>query len=73
MECEHRTLYRVISGDDPADNITLAVTSFSCVSQVAEVLKPYLTGRGFAHGSTSAIPLPTPSQTARIIGGNTSS
>jgi len=73
VECQHRALYRVISEDDPADNVTLEVAEFSCASDAATILKPFLTGKGFPGGATHAVPLPTPAQTARAIGPNTSS
>jgi len=72
VECQHRALYRVISEDDPADNIMTEVAEFSCVSEAADVLKPFLTGRGFSRGSTRAIPLPTGAQTSSIVGRNVS-
>jgi hypothetical protein len=72
VECQHRALYRVISDDDPADNVTLEVADFGCVSDAAGVLKPYLSGSGFKGSAGPAIPIPTPAQTARAIGRNTS-
>lgn len=73
VECQHRALYRVISQDDPADNVTLEVADFACVSNAVTVLKPFLTGRGFSGSVTPAIPLPTVAQTRLAIGKNTSS
>jgi len=72
VECEHRALYRVIAGDDPADNVTLEVASFACVSDVTRVLTPFLTGQGFPSGSTTAIPLPEPARIAHVVGKNRS-
>lgn len=68
VECEHRALYRVLSADDPADNLTLEVASFGCVANAGAALAPFVTGQGFPHGATTAIAVPTPRQTARVIG-----
>lgn len=75
VESEHRALYRVIATDDPADNITLPFVAFGCVDDALTLFAPYLSGHGFPHGLrvTQAVPLPTPAQTARVIGRNTSS
>jgi len=75
VECQHRALYRVISGDDPADNVTLEVADFSCVADAGAVLQPYLTGRGFQgrHAPVVPISIPTPAQTAGVIGRTMSS
>lgn len=73
VECQHRALYRVISQDDPADNVTVEVADFTCVGEAATVLEPYLTGHGFTGGAGPAIPIPTAAETARVIGKNTSS
>jgi len=72
VECQHRALSRVIVRDDPADNVTLEVAELSCVGDVAPLLKPFLTGRGFPGGVTPAIRLPSQEQTARAIGPNVS-
>jgi hypothetical protein len=70
IECEHRALYRVISQDDPADNITLPVAQFTCAGDISRIFRPYLTGIGFPSGITitRAFAPPTPEQTARVIG-----
>ncbi len=73
VECQHRALYRVISDDDPADNVTLEVADFSCVADAAAVLEPYLTGHGHGGSAPVAVPIPTHAQTARVIGRHTSS
>ena len=73
VECEHRALYRAISEDDPANNITLPVDEFTCARDAMSVLRPYLTGRGFPGRVTRAIGIPSRAQTAAIIGQNTSS
>ncbi len=67
VECRHRALYRVISQDDPADNITLEVDEFPCVHDGAQVLAPFLTGHGFPYGTTHMVHLPTSQQVARAI------
>lgn len=74
VECEHRALYRVIAGDDPANNITVPVLAFNCVSNALSLFRPYLTGEGFPRGVkvTHAIAMPTRRQTTRVIGRYTS-
>ncbi len=72
VECEHRALYRVIAGDDPADNVTLEVASFACIGDAVQALTPFLTGNGFPAGATAAIPLPEPAHIARVVGENRS-
>lgn len=72
VECEHRALYRVIAGDDPADNVTLEVADFGCVADAATVLRPFLTGHGFPGGATRAVSLPSPERVARAVGKNRS-
>jgi len=68
VECEHRALYRVIAGDDPADNVTLEVADFGCVADATTVLRPFLTGHGFPGGATRAISLPSSERVARVVG-----
>ena len=72
VECQHRALYRAISRDDPADNITLEVAQFAHIGEAAGALAPFLTGRGFPGGTIGAIPLPTTDQVVRAVGTNTS-
>ena len=69
VECEHRALYRMVSQDDPADNITLEVADFATVgaAAAAAALQPYLTG-GFPGGLPRQMVLPSPAQIARILG-----
>lgn len=55
-------LYRVLSADDPADNLTLEVASFGCIADAGAALAPFVTGQGFPHGATPAIAVPTPSR-----------
>jgi hypothetical protein len=72
VECQHRALYRVLSTDEPADNVTLEVAAFDCAGDAATMLKPFLTGHGFQGRAGPAMPIPTAAQTARVIGYNTS-
>ncbi len=70
-ECEHRALGRVIAGDDPVDNVTLEVSSFTCVGDSATTLNPYLTGVGFK-GATRRVAVPSQADVARLVGSNVS-
>ena len=72
-ECEHRALYRVISGDDPANNVTTEVASFKNVTDAVPVLKPFLTGQGFPAGATPKIIIPNDAAMVHIIGTHPSS
>jgi len=67
VECQHRTLYRALSRDDPADNITLEVNQFTCAGDASVLLRPFLTGQGFHSGPTRVISLPTAAQLARVV------
>ncbi len=74
-ECEHRALGRVIAGDDPVNNVTLEVSSFTCVGDAAKALNPYLTGRGFkgaSAGATRQIAVPSQGEVSRVVGANVS-
>lgn len=71
VECQHRALYRVISGDDPADNVTIEVGQVDCVGDAAGALAPYLSGRGLP-GATTKVALPSPAAVARVVGRNAS-
>ncbi len=70
-ECEHRALGRVIAGDDPVNNVTLEVSSFTCVGDAAKTLNPYLTGKGF-QGATRQVAVPSQSEVSRVVGANVS-
>jgi hypothetical protein len=70
-ECEHRALGRVIAGDDPVDNVTLEVSSFTCVGDAAKTLNPFLTGAGFK-GATRRVAVPSQADVARLVGSNVS-
>ena len=67
-EGQHRAMGRMVSGDAPANNIALEVQSFGCVSEVATVLQPYLTGRGFPAGASPALQIPAAAAVARVAG-----
>jgi len=71
VESEHRALYRLIAGDEPADNVTVEVSSFACVEDVATALRPFLTGQGFAGGGTARA-FPSREQIGRAVGRYTS-
>jgi hypothetical protein len=72
-ECQHRAIGRSVAGDTPANNMALQVNSFTCAHDAISKLDPYLTGKGFAGGSTKAIPFPSDANMSRIIGKNKSS
>jgi len=71
VESEHRALYRLIAGDEPADNVTVEVSSFACVEDVATALRPFLTGQGFAGGGTARA-FPSREQIGHAVGRYTS-
>jgi len=73
VESEHRALGRVVAGDDPANNVTLEVASFTAVGDAGAALAPYLTGKGFTGGATAFIALPTQAQITTVVGSNASS
>jgi Ferritin-like domain len=68
VEAEHRMLGRLLAGLKPANNLTLERAPFACVSDAAPVLRPFLTGRGFAQGAIGPLALPTPAQTTHLVG-----
>jgi hypothetical protein len=67
VEAEHRALYRVISEDYPANNITLEVAQFTCAGDIQRVLDPYLTGKGLPGGAHRVVALPTQAQIQRVL------
>ena len=67
VEAEHRALYRVISEDYPANNITLEVAQFTCASDIQRVLDPYLTGKGLPGRAHRVVALPTQAQIQRVL------
>ena len=68
VEAEHRMLGRLLAGLTPANNLTLEREPFACVSDATPVLRPFLTGRGFAQGAIGPLALPTPAQTTHLVG-----
>jgi len=61
-------LGRVIGAALPANNLTLERVPYTFVSGAGEVLRPFVTGRGFATGKTMAVAVPTAAQANRVIG-----
>ena len=71
VEAEHRALGRLIVGVDPVRPLKPELTPIGTVADAARALDPFLTGRpgeGFAGRPMGPIPLPTATQTARVIG-----
>ena len=67
VEAEHRALYRYISRDYPANNVTLEVAQFACASDIQRVLDPYLTGKGLPGRGHRVVALPTQAQIKRVL------
>jgi Ferritin-like domain len=67
VEAEHRALYRAISEDYPANNVTLEVAQFTCASDIQRVLAPYLTGKGLPGRRHRVVALPTQAQIQRVL------
>ena len=67
VEAEHRALYRVISEDYPANNVTLEVAQFTCADDIQRVLDPYLTGKGLPGRAHRVVALPTQAQIQRVL------
>jgi Ferritin-like domain len=67
VEAEHRALYRYISRDYPANNVTLEVAQFTCASDIQRVLDPYLTGKGLPGRGHRVVALPTQAQIKRVL------
>jgi hypothetical protein len=65
VEAEHRALYRYISQDYPANNVTLEVAQFRCANDIQRVLDPYLTGKGLPGRAHRVVTLPTQAQIAK--------
>ena len=68
VEAEHRMLGRLLAGLTPANNLTLEREPFACVSEAAALLRPFLTGQGFAQGAEGPLALPSAAQTAHLVG-----
>jgi len=67
VEAEHRALYRAISQDYPANNLTLEVAQFSCAHDIQRVLDPYLTGKRLPGRAPRMVALPTQVQIQRVL------
>jgi hypothetical protein len=67
VEAEHRALYRYISQDYPANNVTLEVAQFTCADDIQRVLAPYLTGKGLPGRRHRVVALPTQAQIRRVL------
>jgi Ferritin-like domain len=67
VEAEHRALYRYISQDYPANNVTLEVAQFTCADDIQRVLAPYLTGKGLPGRGHRVVALPTQAQIQRVL------
>jgi hypothetical protein len=67
VEAEHRALYRVISQDYPANNVTLEVAQFTCAGDIQRVLAPYLTGKGLPGRRHRVVARPTQAQIQRVL------
>ena len=67
VEAEHRALYRVISEDYPANNVTLEVAQFTCANDIQRVLDPYLTGKSLPGRGHRVVGLPTQAQIERVL------
>ena len=70
VEAEHRMLGRAIGATRPANNLTLEPAPYTSVGGASEVLRPFVTGRGFPAGKTLAVAVPTAAQANRMIGRN---
>jgi hypothetical protein len=68
VESEHLVVGRTISGVMPGNNLSLQPLPFAAAADAAGALQPFLTGVGFAHGATPAIPLPTSDQIHTVVG-----
>ncbi len=68
VEAEHRMLGRVIGAARPANNLTLQRAPYASVGDADEMLRPFLTGRGFAARDTTAVAVPTVAQAGRVVG-----
>jgi hypothetical protein len=61
-------LGRQLAGLKPANNLTLEREPFACVGEAAAILRPFLTGKGFAQGAIGPLVVPTAAQTAHLVG-----
>jgi Ferritin-like domain len=67
VEAEHRALYRYISRDFPANNVTLEVAQFTCANDIQRVLAPYLTGKGLPGRAHRIVRLPTQAHIKHVL------
>jgi hypothetical protein len=67
VEAEHRALYRVISQDYPANNVTLEVGQYTCASDIQRELDPYLTGKRLPGRTHRVVALPAQAQIERVL------
>ena len=67
VEAEHRALSHVLNGGTPINTLTLEQVPYSCVSDAAMALAPFLTGHGFPGRLHCAhqCPVSGPHQTTR--------
>jgi len=70
VEAEHRMLGRAIGVARPANNLTLEPAPYTAVGGASEVVRPFVTGRGFPAGKPTAVAVPTAAQANRVIGRN---
>ncbi len=70
VEAEHRMLGRAIGAARPANNLTLEPAPYTAVGGASEVVRPFVTGRGFPAGKPTAVAVPTAAQANRVIGRN---
>lgn len=65
VEAEHRALAREILGKELPNNVILEPALFTCVSEAATALTPFLNG---SQGFTVAKPMPTDAQIKKAVG-----
>jgi len=68
VEAEHRALSHVLNGGTPINTLTLEQVPYSCVSDAAMALAPFVTGHGFPGRSTAAISIPSAARIKRVVG-----
>ncbi len=68
VEAEHRALSHVLDGGTPINTLTLEQVPYSCASDAAMALGPFVTGHGFPGGSTPPIGAPSSSRIKRVVG-----
>lgn len=68
VEAEHRATGRLIARVAPANNLTLEQAPVATVGAAGAALSPFLSGKGLPGPAAMRVALPTPAQTARVIG-----